>query len=292
MWRTDLLMSLDDVSGGSHLLTRGDGRPVTVCHVEAALTCTRLQVAAIYSARIDDEVVQDQRQHDDNDLQDERQDQPKEEEVKPRRNKRARTEKSLGPNFVSFMDTWELVGLLSGCKPLGYKWIFKKMKANGTIDKMVLAITALRKLEDHQMDVKMTFLNEDLEKILYMNQPEGFMAPGLESKVCRLVKSLYGLKKASKQGHHFLPYHVAINNGDVHNLSEEDSIECDCLIHRSYIANYQLVVNEVDSSDVTSLQAVKLLALYLLSPDNKVPISFFFAFLCIRYACLAELALD
>ncbi|GJY79479.1 hypothetical protein Tco_0485280 [Tanacetum coccineum] len=55
------------------------------------------------SSRIDDEVVQDQRQRDDNDLQDERQDQPKEEEVEPRRSKRARTEKSFGPDFVSFM---------------------------------------------------------------------------------------------------------------------------------------------------------------------------------------------
>ncbi|GJY98951.1 hypothetical protein Tco_0516381 [Tanacetum coccineum] len=41
--------------------------------------------------------------HDDNDLQDERQDRPKEEEVESRRSKRARTEKSFGPNFVSFM---------------------------------------------------------------------------------------------------------------------------------------------------------------------------------------------
>ncbi|GJY92564.1 hypothetical protein Tco_0508346 [Tanacetum coccineum] len=55
------------------------------------------------SSRIDDEVVQDQRQRDDNDLQDERQDQPKEEEVEPRRSKRARTEKLFGPDFVSFM---------------------------------------------------------------------------------------------------------------------------------------------------------------------------------------------
>ncbi|GKB52768.1 hypothetical protein Tco_0903521 [Tanacetum coccineum] len=55
------------------------------------------------SSRIDDEVVQDQTQRDDNDLQDERQDQPKEEEVEPRRRKRARTEKSFGPDFVSFM---------------------------------------------------------------------------------------------------------------------------------------------------------------------------------------------
>ncbi|GJX18697.1 hypothetical protein Tco_0221374 [Tanacetum coccineum] len=44
-----------------------------------------------------DEVIQDQRQRDDNDLQDERQDQPKEELVEPRRSKRARTEKRLDP---------------------------------------------------------------------------------------------------------------------------------------------------------------------------------------------------
>ncbi|GJV31364.1 hypothetical protein Tco_1391764 [Tanacetum coccineum] len=55
------------------------------------------------SSRIDDKVVQDQRQRDDNDLQDERQDQPKEEEVEPRRSKRARTEKLFGPDFVSFI---------------------------------------------------------------------------------------------------------------------------------------------------------------------------------------------
>ncbi|GKB80189.1 retrotransposon protein, putative, ty1-copia subclass [Tanacetum coccineum] len=171
------------------------------------------------SSRIDDEVVQDQRQRDDNDLQDERQDQPKEEEVEPRRSKRARIEKSFGPDFVSFMVENE---------PTSYREA-KKMKADGTIDKykarlaikgfrqqeglyyfdtystritpvkMILAIAALRNWEVHQMDVKMTFLNGDLEKVLYMNQPEGFMAPGLESKVCRLVKSLYGLRQAPKQ---------------------------------------------------------------------------------------------
>ncbi|GJR76169.1 retrovirus-related pol polyprotein from transposon TNT 1-94 [Tanacetum coccineum] len=55
------------------------------------------------SSRLDDKVVQDKRQRDDNDLQDERQDQTEEEEVEPRRSKRARNEKSFGPDFVSFM---------------------------------------------------------------------------------------------------------------------------------------------------------------------------------------------
>ncbi|KAK9265927.1 hypothetical protein L1049_021444 [Liquidambar formosana] len=66
-------------------------------------------------------------------------------------------------------------------------------------------------------------------------------------------------------------YQAAINNGDVPNLSQDDSIERDCLVYRSYIAlgSFQLVINEIDSSAATPLQAVKLLALYLSSPDNK-----------------------
>ncbi|GJS87278.1 retrovirus-related pol polyprotein from transposon TNT 1-94 [Tanacetum coccineum] len=55
------------------------------------------------SSRLDDEVVQDKRQRDDNDIQDERQDQLEEEEVEPIKSKRARTEKLFGPDFVLFM---------------------------------------------------------------------------------------------------------------------------------------------------------------------------------------------
>ena len=64
---------------------------------------------------------------------------------------------------------------------------------------MLIAITAVYKLEIHQMDVKTTFLNEDLEEEIYLEQPEGFIVPGQEQKVCRLIKSLYGLKQAPKQ---------------------------------------------------------------------------------------------
>ena len=91
-------------------------------------------------------------------------------EVEPRRSKRARTEKSFGPDFLTYMlkgepqtykeavnsteslmwkeaikseidsilhnHTWELVDLPSGCKPLSSKWIFKrKWKVDGSIDK-------------------------------------------------------------------------------------------------------------------------------------------------------------
>ena len=66
---------------------------------------------------------------------------------------------------------------------------------------MILAIAALRNLEVHQMDVKTVFLNGDLDEEIYMEQPEAFVASGKERKVCKLVKSLYGLKRAPKQWH-------------------------------------------------------------------------------------------
>ena len=62
------------------------------------------------------------------------------------------------------------------------------------------------------MDVKIAFLNGNLEEEIYMEQPEGFSAPGQEGKVCKLVKSLYGLKQAPKQWHQKFD-HVMLDNG-------------------------------------------------------------------------------
>ena len=45
------------------------------------------------------------------------------------------------------------------------------------------------------MDVKTVFLNNNLEKEIYIDQLEGFIAKGQENKVCTLLKSLYGLNK-------------------------------------------------------------------------------------------------
>ena len=60
--------------------------------------------------------------------------------------------------------------------------------------RLLIAIAAIFYLKIHQMDVKTAFLNRDLEKEIYTNQPEGFVEPGQESKVCKLIKSLYDLK--------------------------------------------------------------------------------------------------
>ena len=51
------------------------------------------------------------------------------------------------------------------------------------------------------MDVKTAFLNGELEEEIYMKQPEGFVIPSQENKVCKLVKSCYKLRKAPMQWH-------------------------------------------------------------------------------------------
>ncbi|KAI4299832.1 hypothetical protein L6164_033256 [Bauhinia variegata] len=66
-------------------------------------------------------------------------------------------------------------------------------------------------------------------------------------------------------------YQAAINSSEVSNLSPDDTIERDCLVYRCYIAlgQLQFVISEIDASAATPLQAVKLLALYFSSPENK-----------------------
>ena len=50
----------------------------------------------------------------------------------------------------------------------------------------------------HQMDVVTAFLNGSLEEEIYMEQPEGYVQPGKRHLVCKLKKSLYGLKQSPR----------------------------------------------------------------------------------------------
>ena len=126
--------------------------------------------------------------------------------------------------------TWELTTLPKGHKAVGCKWIFKtkrdaaseivrhkaRLVARGfsqvprvdfnetfasvskfTTIRCIVALGVALDLKMHQMDVKTTFLNVDLEEDIYMEQPNGFVQHGHEHLVCKLKKSLYGLKQAS-----------------------------------------------------------------------------------------------
>ena len=128
-------------------------------------------------------------------------------------------------------ETWNLVDLPKDRNLVGCKWVYKtKRKANGEIDKFkarlvaqgysqeagvdynevfapvarytsirsVLALANQFDLEAHQMDVVSAFLNGELEDDIYMRQPEGFVDPENPSKVCKLKRSLYGLKQSAR----------------------------------------------------------------------------------------------
>ncbi|GJZ86400.1 retrovirus-related pol polyprotein from transposon TNT 1-94 [Tanacetum coccineum] len=83
-------------------------------------------------------------------------------------------------------------------KGIDFRWIFSPVVKMGSI-RVVLGLAASLDLEVEQMDVKTAFLHGDLDKEIYMEQPEGFQVKGKEDYVCRLQKSLYGLKQAPRQ---------------------------------------------------------------------------------------------
>ena len=64
--------------------------------------------------------------------------------------------------------------------------------------RILLAIAAFYDYEIWQMDGKMAFLNGNLTEDVYMIQPEGFADPKNAGKICKLQKSIYGLKQASR----------------------------------------------------------------------------------------------
>ncbi|GKA22209.1 putative RNA-directed DNA polymerase [Tanacetum coccineum] len=135
-------------------------------------------------------------------------------------------------NSLHENNTFELVKLPKGKRALKNKWVYKlkteehtsrpRYKARlvvkgfsqkrgidfdeifspvvkmGSI-RVVLGLAASLDLEVEQMDVKTAFLHGDLDKEIYMEQPEGFQVKGKEGYVCRLQKSLYGLKQAPRQ---------------------------------------------------------------------------------------------
>ena len=64
--------------------------------------------------------------------------------------------------------------------------------------RILLSIASHYDYEIWQMDVKTTFLNGSLDESIFMRQPDGFIEKGKEHMLCKLKRSIYGLKQASR----------------------------------------------------------------------------------------------
>jgi len=81
---------------------------------------------------------------------------------------------------------------------IDYDEIFSPVVKHTSI-RVLLSLVAQHDMELEQLDVKTAFLHGDLEETIYMTQPEGYVEAGKENHVCRLKKSLYGLKQSPRQ---------------------------------------------------------------------------------------------
>jgi ATP-binding cassette subfamily B (MDR/TAP) protein 1 len=81
---------------------------------------------------------------------------------------------------------------------IDYNDVFSPVVKHSSI-RAFFGIVARRDLQFEQLDMKTAFLHGELEEEIYMDQPKGFIVPAKEDLVCKLKRSLYGLKQSPRQ---------------------------------------------------------------------------------------------
>lgn len=136
-----------------------------------------------------------------------------------------------------------------------YNKFFAPVVKHNTI-RFVLSIFASEDLYLEQLDVNTAFLHGDLVKEIYMHQPEGFSEEGKENMVCRLKKSLYGLKKTPRQ------WYMKFENF----MHKEGFQKCNadhCCFFKRYQSNYIILLLYIDDmlvagSDMDEIRNLKM----------------------------------
>jgi len=158
-------------------------------------------------------------------------------------------------NSINANQTWDLVPLPPGIKPITSKWVYKtktalpgqaprlkarlvargfQQKAGIDFDEVfapVVKWSTIRTLTAraaklghavHHLDIKTAFLYGHLTEDVYMQQPQGFVKSGHEHLVCKLKRALYGLRQSPRMWyeriHHFLLSKGYTRSDNDHNM--------------------------------------------------------------------------
>ncbi|GJW63918.1 retrotransposon protein, putative, ty1-copia subclass [Tanacetum coccineum] len=196
----------------------------------------------------------------------------------------------INAEIQSIMDNmvWVLVDLPPGCKTVGSKWIFKKKTdmdgivhtyKDGLVAKgytqlyrvdyeetfspvadirairILISIAVYYDYEIWQMDVKTAFLNGYLDEDIYMVQPEGFVDPNNPIKVCKLQRSIYGLKQASRRWNKRF-------DKEIKRFGFDQNLDEPCVYQKASGSNVTFLILYVDDiiimgNYIPSLQSVK-----------------------------------
>ena len=189
---------------------------------------------------------------------------------------------------MSSNKVWDLEEIPKGAKTVGCKWVYKtkrdskrnierykaRLVAQGFTQRegidytetfspisskdsfrIVMALVAHYDLKLHQMDVKTTFLNGDLYENVFMAQLKGFIMKGKENLGCRLKKSIYGLKQASRQW--YLKFDETVRS-----FGFEENVEDNCIYAKFKNGKFIFLVLYIDdillvSSDMSMLLETK-----------------------------------
>ena len=185
--------------------------------------------------------------------------------------------------------TWNLVHLPTGKKAIGYRWVFVvKVNPDGLISRLkarlmakgyaqtygvdysdtfspvakmtsirlFISLAATHNWDLHQLDIKNAFLHGDLQEEVYMEQPPGFVAQGEIGKVCRLRKSLYGLKQSPRAW--FGKFSQAIEKFDLQKSKSNHFVfyrntNSGIILLVVYVDD--IVITESDSTGISSLKS-------------------------------------
>lgn len=207
---------------------------------------------------------------------------------------------------LQLSNPWELVEPEENMKIVGNKWVYKiKYNPDGTVSrykarlvakgyhqtvgvdytetfspiaksatvKMMLSIAAAKGWEIKQVDVNNAFLNGELNKKVFMEQPKGFVDPKHLKAVCKLKKALYGLKQTPRAWYEKLK-RALIEWGF------KNAISNTLLFYQNRGENHLLVLVYVDNilttgSQIKNIQKVIDLLVNKFAPKELGPLGYF-----------------